>query len=278
MPPSPHEAVARYQVVRDELIARSPSAWSEVVDLCAQVPAQITADSFWQYGKDKPCWSNIKVAMGRRIADDLDLSRDFTSHRKIASPAWEVQMIEAGPSWKKSTNFRMAGASARQFMEKLEPGGLKSYRWRLYAIRQFAQALTGGPALDMVHGLIRDRFDFGPAGIHAWASRFAKLAGHGWGATTVQHLLTDLGLGVKPDLHLRRSAVRMGLLAPSVPRDLAYAEVDARARELDPLAVDAIMAMAPHVQSTANPGSASPLREIDKVLMEWSRQEIAPRC
>lgn len=275
MPLPIHLAVNRYYVVRDELIAHEPAAWGEVVRLCALVPAQVSVDTFWQFGKDKPCWSNITVAIGGRIAADLTLSPDFASHHVVAGPAWEIHMIEAGPSWKKRTNFQAVGVAASQFLTSLAPGGLQSYPWRLFAIRQFAQSLTGGDALQMVQELIDNHFDFGTSGIYAWSSRFAQHAGRGWGATTVQHMLTDLGLGVKPDLHLRRSAVRMGLLGPEVPSNLPDAEIDARATALDPLVVRAIIAMAPHVQPTAIPGAASALREIDKVLMEWSRQGLA---
>lgn len=268
-------AADRYNRVRDALIDRAPRAWDEVVTVCALVPAQITADTFWHFGKDKPCWSNIKVAIGERIAADLARSPDFATHHPIASPAWDIRMLAAGPAWKKRTNFQMVGPAASQFVASLAPGGFRSYPWRLFAIRQFAQALTGGPGLQSIRALIDNHFDFGPAGIYAWARDFARLAGRGWGATTVQHMLTDLGLGVKPDLHLRRSAVRMGLLAPEVPSDLPDAEITARAPALDPLVVEALVAMAPHVRPTAHPGSTSALREIDKVLMEWSRQGLA---
>lgn len=274
MPIPTQIAVARYSIVRDELIAHAPAAWDDVIRLCESVPAQITADSFWQFGKDKPCWSSIKIAIGARVATDLTLSPDFASHHVIASPAWEIQMIGGGRSWKKQANFQMVGASATQFVADLSPGGLRSYPWRLFAIRQFAQSLVSGPALHMVHMLVNANFDFGPAGIYTWASRFAQLAGHGWGATTVQHMLTDLGLGIKPDLHLRRSAVRMGLLAPEIPSDLPSCEIDSRATEFDPLIVAAIIAMAHHIQPTAIPGGQSTLREIDKTLMEWSRQGL----
>lgn len=58
MPLPIHLAVDRYYVVRDELIAHAPAAWGEAVRLCALVPAQVSVDTFWQFGRDKPCWSN----------------------------------------------------------------------------------------------------------------------------------------------------------------------------------------------------------------------------
>lgn len=183
-------------------------------------------------------------------------------------------MIDQGPSWKKSTNFRMVGQSAKRFIDKLNTGGLKSYPWRLYAIRQFAQALTSGPALAMVNQLIEAKSDFGQLGAYPWAKEFSRHAGRGWGVTTVLHMLTDLGLAVKPDIHLRRSAVRMGLLEPIIPSNLSVNEIDSRASEFDPKIVTAIVGMARLVQPLAAPELPSVLREIDKTLMDWSKQGL----
>lgn len=279
MPPASDMALGQYIKVRDELRQHAPDSWNEVVRLCKQLPEQIDVAAVWTYGKDKPCWSNIRESVGNRIANDLNLSQDFESHTTIASSAWEITMRETGRSWKSNSNFDVRGDSANVYVSQLVRGGFASYKWRLYAIRQFAQSLSRDDGcLPMVRALI-SRLDCGKRlegeGIYPWSKQFAQLAGRGWGATTVNHMLTDLGLSVKPDLHLRRSAVRMGLLGPDVPRDLTDDEIKKRAREFDPKAVSALVHLAKSVLPTATPEyQGSVLREMDKVLMEWSKKNL----
>jgi hypothetical protein len=278
MPLPIQETLNRYAFARDQLRERAPNAWNEVIQLCNALPERIDVQAFWFYGKDKPCWSNIRVQLGQRIASDLAHVQDFDSCVTIASDVWNITMLNVGPRWKANANFEIRGDSARHYLENLQPGGLASYKWRLYAIREFALSLLredGG--LPMVQALVEkvNRLDGLSADeVNSWTQRFAKVAGRGWGTTTVNHMLTDLGLSVKPDLHLRRSAVRLGLLEPEIRRDLPVAEIDNRAVELGPMAVRAIFHMAQGIQPTAAPERpGSILREIDKVLMEWSRQQ-----
>jgi len=275
MPLDPHAAAARYAIIRDELRQQAPTAWAEVVKLAQAVPMQITPDSFWQFGKDKPCWSNIREVVGGRLTADLKASPDFQSSSAIAGPAWEIYISPRNVDWhwKKNENFKLVGPAAQAFVERLPPGGLSSYRWRLCAIREFAKALNHHPELrQMIQQWIDDDFNFGNEGAYKWACRFAKYAGRGWGAISVMHLLTDLGRGVKPDLWLCRSAVYMGLLSPQISTNL----LDKDIKKINPgRIVEVIMAMAPYVDPVAAPGASSALREIDKVMMEWSKQGLA---
>jgi hypothetical protein len=273
----PQTAAARYAIIRDELRQQAPAAWAEVVQLAQDVPAQITPDSFWQFGKSMPCWSNIHVTTGGCLAANLESSPDFDHAEKIASPDWEIRMRSTGRTWKKNGNFELVGPAVRAFVSGLPAkSSLRNYLWRLFAIREFAKSLTTKPALiDMINVLINSRFDFGPDGIYKWACRFAQLAGRGWGPTTVMHLLTNLGFTIKPDVHVRYSAVRIGLLTPEYASTLSEDYIKNKKETLDPLAVHAIMAMVPYVDPVANPQAALALREIDKVMMEWSKQELA---
>lgn len=268
-------AIERYQLVRDEVRARAPTQWIEVASLCRDLPTVIDVAAVWKHGRDKPCWSNIKVEVGRRIASDLTLTPDFESHQVIASDAWEIKMLARGRDWKSNSNFDVRGASAQTFLSRLQQGGLASYRWRLFAIRELALSLCRDDgALRMVNALGAAGRRLPARDIHPWAKRFAKLAGMGWGATTVDHMLTDLGLSIKPDIHLRRSAVRMGLFSPDIPSNLPVEEIEELASALDPRAVEVIVDLSGHITPTAHPEAGSALREMDKVLMEWSRQGL----
>lgn len=268
-------AIERYNLLRDEVRARSPTQWNEVVELCRAVPTEIDVAVVWKHGRDKPCWSNIKVDIGRRIASDLTLSRDFESHEVIARDAWDIKMHARGQHWKSNSNFDVRGVSARTFLAGLQRGGLASFLWRLHAIRELALSLCREDGtLGMVNALVAAGYRLPASDVHPWAKKFSKLAGMGWGATTADHMLTDLGLSVKPDIHLRRSAVRMGLFAPDVPSHLTDEEIEQIATVLDPRIVRAIVELSAHVPPTAYPMARSALREMDKVLMEWSRQSL----
>lgn len=267
--------VSRYYEVMNEIRERAPTAWLEVIELCKGVPKSIDVDLFWKHGRDKPCWSNIKVKLGARIASDLNLSKDFDDFNRIASDDWHIVMRDEGPRWRVNKNFEVVGATTREYLSSLSDGGLKSYKWKLYAIRQYALSLCNEDGvLPMVRSVVEDPKTLTSDNIYKWTQRFAKKAGRGWGAITVNHLLADLGLSVKPDRHVRRSAVRMGLLK-GVPSDLPDEEIDRRAGTLDPLVVPAVIELAMKVTPTALTSSTSAIREVDKVLMEWNRLGFA---
>ena len=141
-------AICRYEMVRDEVRHRCPLVWDEVVSLCRAVPDEINALTVWTTGRDKPCWSNIRVQVGKRIAEDLTRSTDFDRPSTIAGDEWLVVMRDeqASPRWRRNDNFELRGRSAVAFMGKLQRGGLASYVWRLYAIRNFAIFLGPSPA------------------------------------------------------------------------------------------------------------------------------------
>lgn len=85
--------------------------------------------------------------------------------------------------------------------------------------------------------------------------------GRGWGHITVLHLLTDLGLAVKPDLHLARAVRELGLCDPKVGRVPSLSQ----AIQIN----EAVAALA-----GAFGGDTQALRYTDKVLMEASRQRL----
>jgi hypothetical protein len=271
------EAVRRYDAVRDELRAKRPDQWPIVVALCEAVPDHIDADAVWRYGRNKPCFSNIKVATGQRVARDLALHPDFHSFLPIAGPHWSIVMQNAGPSWKSNTNFSLSGRAA-DFVTSLSRGGLKSYQWRLYAIRELALALVSGKLDHLIAELVRSVAAHGnlPAErLAGWTTDFGRLAGRGWGLTTAYHLLTDLGVAPKPDIHLTRSVVRMGLLEPEFRSDLADTALRNDIR-LQHLAARSASDLAKWIRPLACPSRPrTALREVDKVLMDWSLHGMA---
>jgi hypothetical protein len=269
---SPTVAVQRYEIVRNEVRTKLPAMWNMVIKLCAEVPDQIDIADVWQFGRDKPCWSNIKVSIGEKIAADILRSEDFNSYQSIASDAWAILLLKRGSGWKKNENFELRGESVQNFIRGLTGVGLSSYIWKLYAIRNLAISLTRS---DDVRGMVKDLSQRGrleSVELKDWTKKFAKSVGMGWGIVTVYHMLTDLGLTPKPDLHLKRSAIRMGLLSPQIPSNYPE-ELFNNVDEHD--IVLAVMKLSELTSPTAYPENPrSTLREVDKVLMEWSRQEL----
>lgn len=271
--PISESLVRNYQIARDELKVRCPKIWTETSELCLSVPEKIQVSNVWQRGKDKPCWSNIQVAVGKRISSDLLLSEDFNSHTTIASDEWEIVMRERGRRWKANENFELRGRIVKAFIHSLTPGGLKSFLWKMYAIRNLAVALESDTD---VRSMVSELAGIGhlPAeDLTQWTDSFSRHVGMGWGPVTVYHLLTDLGVAVKPDLHLVRSAVRMGLLSPQVPSDVDQEGIDMVSEHS---VVVAVIELSKSIKATACPSKPNTsLREVDKVLMEWSRQGLA---
>ena len=271
----PTIAVQRYKTVRDELKAASPQMWSLVIQLCNKVPDSITSEHVWLYGRDKPCWSNIRVNIGERIAADILGSPYFKLARTIAQDSWEIKMrdLNARSRWKANDNFILVGVDVINFVNQLSRGGIASYIWKLYAIRNLAIALQQDPVVREMVDALSTRPIIPTTHLRKWTKTFADRVGMGWGVVTVYHLLTDLGLTPKPDLHLKKSAIRMGLLSPYIPSNYpmeSFHEVS------DHDIVLAVMELAERVDPTACPAKPnSALREVDKVLMEWSRQGLA---
>ncbi len=270
---SNEEAIRRYTMIRNELCTQFPEIWNEVVALCEAVPDQIDIESVWLFGRDKPCWSNIKVNAGRRIASDIPNTPDFSSFNTIAGDTWKIVMRTRGRRWTANENFGLQGEAVRAFIGGLERGGLSSYLWKLFAIRNLAIALEGDPIVREMVNNLSVQGGIPPNELKQWTKTFSKRVGMGWGVVTVYHMLTDLGLTPKPDRQLKRSVIRMGLLAPEIPSDCAeelFDKVD------DHVIVLTVMELSNLLTPTAIPQKPrSTLREVDKVLMEWSRQGLS---
>ena len=182
-------------------------------------------------------------------------------------------MLERGHQWKRNDNFELKGESARVFVNSLPKGGLSSYLWRLFAIRNLAIALARNENIKaMIAELGRQRVGYEINGWEKWSKDFSRQVGMGWGYITAYHMLTDLGLTPKPDIWLSLSAVRMGLLEPDVRSDSDMKSL----RNHEHQAVRSVIALSRLIEPTAFPHNKdSALREVDKVLMEWGRQGLS---
>jgi hypothetical protein len=270
-------AVQKLQEVRTKVREQSPSTWVELEVMCANIPATIGKEQIWQMGRDKPCWSNIKVSTGERIVSDIQHSKDFQSSAAIASASW--LMVRNPQLGRSSSAFSLEGESVRAFIAALKPGGFKSYVWRLYAIRELAKGLesnANSKLTTLIQELISKQ-SFTGSEIERWTKNFAKHVGYGWGYITVNHMLTDLGVSIKPDIWVRRSAARLGFIE-GIPSDSAFEQIDALSEKVDfeiiNIALDAAVLMEPLVAvQTEDPKLKKrlALREIDLCLMLFGK-------
>jgi len=240
----------KFRLIEELLKTEFSDSWKEVHHLVSLIPENLSKESFWQFGKDKPCWSNIKVNIGRRIANDLEKHSDFKQYELICDSGWDIHMKTAGSGWKINSNFEAKGETVSEFLHHLEKGGLKSYLWKLFAIREFAIAMQHSQKLnDMIDKIVLNPTLLISENVYGWSRQFAMLAGRGWGAITVNHLLTDLGLAVKPDVHLKRSTVRLGLIK-GVPSNLPIKEIDNLGTKYDAAAVASALKLSAHINSS----------------------------
>jgi len=270
--------LAKYLAVRDQLKYEKPDEWLQVIELCKKVPMMIDRQALWMSGRDKPCWSNITVAGGARIAQDLGMSPDFSSFEKIASDSWKIVKTGKGRG---NSNFEFIGEAAKRFLESLNRGGLSSYQWKLFSIRELALALNDkdGKIEGLVHTLVSKNI-LSLEEIEPWTKAFAKCAGFGWGYITANHMVADLGVSIKPDIHVRRSGVRLGMVADASPF-LTDKQIDALPDKVDFEIVRTAIQLPKFIEPIALEGATMEfknkvaLREMDKVLMEWSRQGLS---
>lgn len=113
--------------------------------------------------------------------------------------------------------------------------------------------------------------------IPRWTKSFAKEVGYGWGYITVNHMLTDLGVSIKPDIWVRRSAAKLGMLE-NVPVDSSFEFIDKLPESVDfqiiSIALDVAAMSEPLVAlKTSEPKLKKrlALREIDLCLMRWGK-------
>jgi hypothetical protein len=255
----------RYDKIRTVLRTRCPESWTDVVNLCnamPQFPKAIQREEIWIAGRATPCFSRTRVAIGSRCAREFLASPDADSYKTIAGEGWAISFkLNTPPArWQANANFFVSGQRAREHLDKLSAGGLKSFLWRLYAIRLLACALAS-EAKEMkgtVDSLISElNTSFDPV---IWPERFSRALGRGWGPTSASHLAANLGKTIVPTRHVVCGAEAAGFVEPGAPSEILVRTLTQISHGLRPLA------------APDNPNST--LREIDKTLMEWTKNEF----
>ena len=257
------ETVAKFRSLEDQLASICADAVHEARQLAADVVDPRTADPnrCWNATWRIPLYANARADAASRLVDRL--------HCKL-NDNWQPLSSDRAPAIRRerSGNTNAAFTLGQLGEELCSVGGLA--RYRLFAIQAAARALEPwfrdnptpfahlldwpvGQRVETLHQILNhtsiDELGGGPTY---------------WGHVTVAHLLTDLGLGCKPDRQLNR-AVRYLCL------------VDARTAK-PPITLQKTVAVNAAVgelaQAVYGDREAATLRYVDKLLMEFSRQGI----
>jgi hypothetical protein len=231
-----------------EQIAAAEALSENVVD-----PATSNADQCWDVIWNKPLYANTRVAIGDRKVKAL-VSSMRGAWRTIGQPGGDYEVTKIGRGMG-AAEFSIRGDRAREIRDRHRVAchRMLAIQGGAVALRRRAMADGHAPYADIAGLSVRDaimtiRTEMGPY----------------WGPVSVLHFLTDLGLACKPDRHLVRTMSALGMAVdghwngvPSLGQSVAINE--------------GVRRLAHELYGTAG---AKPIRYLDKVLMEISRQGI----
>lgn len=228
-----------------EVIAEAQLLADIVID-----PNGSDVDKVWSILWGKPLFANARVPVAERWCEALSFHMDGAW--KLWGEPSHFLISKTGAGIQRSS-FKVKGDAAEEILRT----GIALHR--LHAIQGAARATRHRAA-------VSDRPFQDLMGLEL--SEAVKLLrgefGAGWGPITTLHFLTDLGLAVKPDLHLMR-AMRyfsgQALMAGGKVASFSEAiEANNAVKQL-------------RTELEMDPSSAN-MRYLDKVLMEISRQGI----
>ena len=237
----------RFLELHDQLAEQHPKSINEARHLARKTvdPASASETKIWRILWDKPLFANARVKTAERWVDSIEAEMDDSWEIWGKDP--NVFNIDYSGSGNSRDCFKFQGGAALDFESRHTIP-----RHRLYAIQGAAKALRsrsrqGRPPFADLPGeslskIVRDLGDeFG------W----------GWGDITVLHALTDMGLAVKPDLHLTNT--------------MRHLDLDSR----DPLEINEhVGKLLDALEESGRTDIPNEVRYVDKVLMEISRQGI----
>lgn len=242
----------KFQKYEAILAAKFPAAAAEARLLSDIVIDPIISDTetVWSVLWGKPLFANARVQVAERWCETL------RPHMDSAWNLWgepEHFLLTKTGSGIQRSSFSASGPAA----EKILQTSIALHR--VYAIQGAARAIKSRAQVSGYPFQNLAEIDL-PEAVGQLRTEF----GSGWGPITVLHFLTDLGLAVKPDLHLMRTMRHLSNFAEAGARKVPSLD--------EAIAVNlAVKKLAIDVGRDTSPAS---MRYFDKVLMEISRQGI----
>lgn len=248
------KAANEFLKLRNQLERNYPEAIREAERLAASIadPSTATAGECWAKIWDKPLYANCRVLVAERRK--AILTSYMTDNWHELADLNGQYAITKGKGTSKSA-YKLAGDLAQELNEE---AGIP--RHRLYAIICAARAFTlrsqrNAPFSELAN-----------AELKTLVPALRKELGFGWGNVTVLHFLTDMGLAIKPDLHVIRTMTYLGFsLANKNCTNANFEEL----LKINDVAKNIIQLI------KGNSDGAS-LREVDYLMMQISNRGIIP--
>lgn len=255
-----NESLVRFRSWHDLLAKWTPLKEAEFLSNKTVDPKTASAQEIWGVLWDKPLYAYAGVGAAEHWIDSISkATRNTKADIRCAWQTWgipeerpevfNVVRVE-GRKGKSDKCFRVKGEEAGCFERHsmdMPP------RFRLFSIQEAAMALR---SMDDCSSDPPFR-DLSNCGLSEIVPLLKKKLGWGWGDATVMHALTDMGLAVKPDRHLKRTMTAMGIECE------------------DPIKMnEAAQEMLKMINEANILGTRITLRYLDKVLMDISRLRI----
>ena len=232
----------------EKLESEFPKSIQEAIRLAEGIvdPYDSPTDKCWSIIWNKPLFANTKVPIAAKYVKYLE------DNQMAAFDEWAdedtIDILHTGKG-SSVTSFEFASDRAKEIREN---SGIAPHR--LFAIQNGARLLKSRAG--------RSKYPFSDLSPNISSNKKAFLSfkaefGKFWGDITVLHLLTDMGLAVKPDLHLVNTVNHLtGSNYDGVPKLKECLEINEVALSIS--------------QNLFGTDSPYDLRITDKVLMEVS--------
>jgi hypothetical protein len=243
-----------FLTLHDRLAKLHPDAIAEAKTLAASTvdPRDATPDVIWRVLWDKPLFANARVEVAKRWVAEIEPEMAGAWQVLGKDPAvFNIRQVRPGV---KRDSFEVQGDFGREFVARHRVA-----LHRLYRIQGAAAAVR--------HRAARNTYPFADLVGRTLSDVITMLQnefGSGWGVITVLHALTDMGLAVKPDLHLVKTMRSLklieGLADRKVPDFRDALRINQAVRKL--------------LAAIGRSDEPSDLRYIDKVLMDLSHRNL----
>lgn len=246
---SPQE---RFVILHRLLVERHPHSIAEAEALAASTVdvSSADADAIWRVLWDKPLFANARVDVAKRWTASLEPDM-HGAWRTWGADTFMIRQVRPGI---RRDSFEIKGDVALDLVARHSIALHRLYRIQGAAIALRARARASQcPLSDIADRSLADTLltlqaEFGP----------------GWGPITLLHALTDMGLAVKPDIHLVRTVRALGLARGISKRNVPAYRETLRINEL----------VRQFLTDTGGTMTSHNLRYLDKVLMDVSRMKV----
>ena len=195
------ESLEKFQTLLATLSARFPEAIANAEELADSVVelTQVDRPTMWRLIWTKVLYANMRVNRAKQF---IEMLQPYLLTTPSILEHWEqafcVKYRKLDRHWTSSQNYEYVGMSVSEARRRTGVAGR-----RLNAIY--------GAGCAFIRWNSQELYRLERLSLEEQMSEIQSQFGLGWGTITVAHLLTDLGLAIKPDLHLVNTVCRLGI-------------------------------------------------------------------